>query len=444
MDKALRPDRFNENPNTATAAKEFKHWIQTFEYYIEVLPQDGLDKLKILTNFVSPLVYDFISDCATYESAKETLRKKYVKPANEIFARHLLATRKQQPNETLDELLQSLKILSRDCNFRNIEAAVYRDEYIRDSFISGLISNTIRQRLLENTSSELQVIFNQARALEMAQKNSESYSVTPPFINAASGKANQQPSGKQGQTEKCYFCGNSRHSRIKCPAKDVNCNICSKKGHFAKVCQSKPQDLPNQQTVASMHFPFLAAITGQAPYSLRKLIQYLKINGYTVSTLIDSGSSESFIHPTVVNKLSIPITKCSGNVSMASASLKCEHLGYCYISFNLNNKQYNDFKVSVLNDLCVDLILGIDFQQQHESITFQFGGDKPNLNICNLATLNTNPPLLFENLPENCKPIATKSRRYSETDKKFIDSEIQRMLKEGIIEPTLMKKLTDV
>ena len=263
----------------------------------------------------------------------------------------------------------------------------------------------------------------------MAQKNSESYSVTPLFINAASGKANQQPSDKQGQTEKCYFCGNSRHPHIKCPAKDVNCNICSKKGHFAKVCQSKPQDLPNQQTIASMHFPFLAAITGQAPYSLRKSIQYLKISGYTVSTLIDSGSSESFIHPTVVNKLSIPITKCSGNVSMASASLKCERLGYCYISFNLNNKQYNDFKVSVLNDLCVDLILGIDFQQQHESVTFQFGGDKPNLNICNLATLNTNPPLLFENLPENCKPIATKSRRYSETNKKFIDSENQRMLK---------------
>ena len=60
----------------------------------------------------------------------------------------------------LDEFLQSFKILSRDCNFKNVEAAVYRDECIRDSFISGLISNTIRQRLLENTSTELHVIFN--------------------------------------------------------------------------------------------------------------------------------------------------------------------------------------------------------------------------------------------------------------------------------------------
>ena len=54
-------------------------------------------------------------------------------------------------------------------------------------------------------------------------------------------------------------------------------------------------------------------ITGPAPYSLRKSIQYLVINGHKISTLIDSGSSESFIHQDVVRKLSITITKCTGN-----------------------------------------------------------------------------------------------------------------------------------
>ena len=53
-----------------------------------------------------------------------------MKPANEIFARHLLATRKQQSNETLDEFLQSLKILSRDCNFKNVDAVIYHDECV--------------------------------------------------------------------------------------------------------------------------------------------------------------------------------------------------------------------------------------------------------------------------------------------------------------------------
>ena len=121
---------------------------------------------------------------------------------------------------------------------------------------------------------------------------------------------------------------------------------------------------------------------------------------------------------------------------MASASLSSERLGYFFITFSLNGKVYNDVKVFVLKNLCVDLLLGNDFQQQHKSVTFHFGGDKLNLNICNLTTLHVDPPLLFQKLSENCKPIATKSRRYSEADIQFIESEIQHMLNEGIIEPS--------
>ena len=121
---------------------------------------------------------------------------------------------------------------------------------------------------------------------------------------------------------------------------------------------------------------------------------------------------------------------------MASASLSSERLGYFFITFSLNGKVYNDVKVFVLKNLCVDLLLGIDFQQQHKSVTFHFGGDKLNLNICSLTKLHVDPPLLFQKLSENCKRIATKSRRFSEADIQFIDSEIQSMLNEGIIEPS--------
>ena len=54
-----------------------------------------------ITSMDKALRPDRFSDCTTYESAKETLKKKCMKPTNEIFVRHLLATRKQQPNETL-------------------------------------------------------------------------------------------------------------------------------------------------------------------------------------------------------------------------------------------------------------------------------------------------------------------------------------------------------
>ncbi|XP_059827450.1 uncharacterized protein LOC132395170 [Hypanus sabinus] len=55
---------------------------------------------------------------------------------------------------------------------------------------------------------------------------------------------------------------------------------------------------------------------------------------------------------------------------------------------------------------------------------------------CSLSTLKIPPPPLFANLTPDCKPVATKSRRYSAGDRAFIQSEVQRLLREGIIEPS--------
>ena len=150
MDKALRPTQFDILPHTASSTKEFKHWLRTFEYYLEVLPSEGLDKLKVLINFISPEIFEYISDCSDYDSALETIKNVYIKPPNTIFARHLLATCRQQNSETFDEYIQALKILAKDCNFRAVTATQYQDEAIRDAFINGINSNEIRQRLLEH------------------------------------------------------------------------------------------------------------------------------------------------------------------------------------------------------------------------------------------------------------------------------------------------------
>ena len=74
MDKALRPDRFEGIANTSTATKEFNHWLKTFEAYLTVLPQENLNKLIVLTNFVSPSVHEYFSECTTYEDAVQALK----------------------------------------------------------------------------------------------------------------------------------------------------------------------------------------------------------------------------------------------------------------------------------------------------------------------------------------------------------------------------------
>ena len=196
MDKALQPERFDTQPNTPTSAKEFEHWLKTFEHYCEVLPQDNLDKLKLLTVYISPAVYDFVRDNVTYATAIAALKAVYVKPTNEVFARHVLATRKQKSGETFDEFLQALKTLSRECNFVAVTAEKNKQNAIRDAFITGLQSNAIRQRLLENRTLDLDTAFDQARSLESAQKNVESYANNNPFptsYNAALAGSDDLP-----------------------------------------------------------------------------------------------------------------------------------------------------------------------------------------------------------------------------------------------------------
>jgi phage-related protein len=46
--------------------------------------------------------------------------------------------------------------------------------------------------------------------------------------------------------EACQFCGFTIHDRAECPARDIECRRCSKKGHYARVCQSAPASQTQQ------------------------------------------------------------------------------------------------------------------------------------------------------------------------------------------------------
>ncbi|XP_059838259.1 uncharacterized protein LOC132400840 [Hypanus sabinus] len=124
-------------------------------------------------------------------------------------------------------------------------------------------------------------------------------------------------------------------------------------------------------------------------------------------------------------------------------------------------------------NLCAPVLLGLDFQSHLESVTMVYDGPLPPLTVknpqfcgtsshtplltththghthpiqnqanscatdtCSLSTLKIPPPPLFANLTPDCKPVATKSRRYSAGDRAFIQSEVRRLLREGIIEPS--------
>ena len=114
-------------------------------------------------------------------------------------------------------------------------------------------------------------------------------------------------------------------------------------------------------TSAAMCYPTLATVSAAAPQSLVKSTTLVSIDGLKAKALIDSGSSESFIHPELVKSAALHIHPSSGTISMATFSLAKKVTGYCFVNLVHDRRTYSNLRLSILPDLCADLILGLDF-----------------------------------------------------------------------------------
>ena len=209
-----------------------------------------------------------------------------------------MAIRSQLSDESIEEYFLELCDLAKDCNFKDVSADENRNQAIRDSFISGLDSGFIRQRLLQNQTLDLETAYDQARTLDSAQRNSESFT-QPRMAARANVAADDRSTVKstpqvayetaQDKTEvalssiarrdnskqKCMFCGRANHARRYCPAKDAVWFNCKKKGHFATVCRSKVKDNAFNSTCVQPHL--LASVN--APKGLERATVDLSVDG---------------------------------------------------------------------------------------------------------------------------------------------------------------------
>jgi len=121
MDKLLKPKDLDVLPTDSNAASVFKYWIATFESFLQAVetgqaaidPSVEVNRRGLLVNFLTPSAYQYIEDCETYEAAVAELKRVYVKTKNNVFARHLLATRKQLPGESLQQFPSVSPMVSR-------------------------------------------------------------------------------------------------------------------------------------------------------------------------------------------------------------------------------------------------------------------------------------------------------------------------------------------
>lgn len=178
------PYIFDAVPSAKGSGECWSHWYRVFENFVAA---ESLDKLSLLRSHVSPRVLEYFSHCSSYADALQVLKDLYEKPVNEVLARHKLLSCKQKEFQSLEKYLNTLKELSKNCNFKAADVFNIQSDYIRDVFISGVSSSFIRQRLLENQSLSLEVTYDQAVNFEMTELQTHSNQI---YQSTASGLMN--------------------------------------------------------------------------------------------------------------------------------------------------------------------------------------------------------------------------------------------------------------
>ncbi|GFX21450.1 retrovirus-related Pol polyprotein from transposon opus [Trichonephila clavipes] len=283
--------------------------------------------------------------------------------------------------------------------------------------------------------------FEQARTLESAEVHATSYTGSSFPVQSAAMKtedfseetvATSAVSSSSSRSQTCFFCGNYLHSRTLCPTRDVTCRNCGKKGHYQQVCKSRP-GRNSSNVVASSNT--LEAISGPT-HCLQKSIIKALVNNIQLSALIDTGTSLSFLNEKHVAKCKLKVEPYLGKISMANSSMVTETEGVCKVNLKIENFIYQNVELLVMKDLCSDVLIGHDILNRHSSVEIGFDGNRPPLTICSLAVAQVPPVSLFSNLNLDCRPLVTKSRRQTVEDNIFMALEVQKLLQEGVIEPS--------
>ena len=131
----------------------------------------------------------------------------------------------------------------------------------------------------------------------------------------------------------------------------------------------------------------------------------------------------------------------SSKVSMASTQITASVRGNVIANLEIEGRTYPGLSFGVVDSLCTDVILGQAFMKRLNEVIFRLVGPEKRLIVdspaqCAVTVSKLGTYRLFRNLEPGCKPIATKSRRYNESDKLFIRDEVNKLSNEGVIEPS--------
>lgn len=345
MEHARPPAELSLDGGPAARAESWRQWRKLFEVFLKA---SGVSKepkeiqASLLVNLIGSAGYEvyttFMFQDGETEDDIDCVLKKFdnyfgTKP-NITVTRYKFFSRNQVDGENIDQYVTALRLLSKQCDFDNLQESL-----LRDRIVCGIVNNTVRDRLLRTEDLTLSKAIQICQAAEISKeervcidgKSSEEVEVNAMSERGARGRRGRGGRGWRGAgagrpraPAACASCGSARCAGgDRCPARHALCFVCDKKGHFSRVCAEKKVmrrvlnlSVDSTESVCEdMFYVDTLREDNKLSKSSKEWFEFIECQGKRIKLKVDTGSminvisKENFLHAGFSIKLLKPFTK---------------------------------------------------------------------------------------------------------------------------------------
>ncbi|XP_045504996.1 uncharacterized protein LOC123701537 [Colias croceus] len=279
----------NDVPTTNLNIKEFNSatckwstYVSQLKAWFDIHNLNAASRTKYLIAVVGAETLDLIIDLCypkkpedlNFDEIATKVRNHLIPKKCEIAERMSFRACKQEAGQSLNDFMARLKQMARNCNF---EGTKYLEENLRDQFVYGIRSDTIRFRLLTEETLTYARATEIALSLEAADRDSraaaephgQAEAVHAVYGSRRRGPAEERAAAARGGAPggrsrrsgagagagsrrqrsaaagpTCWRCA-GQHAPDLCSFSKVLCYVCGQRGHIAKVCKKRKSERVN-------------------------------------------------------------------------------------------------------------------------------------------------------------------------------------------------------
>ena len=318
---------------------EFDSDRETWKSYTERLTQyftandvESADKKRaILLSVCGPTTYQLIRNILapvkpterTFAQLVELVEHHRNPKPSVIVRRYNFNSRMKQPGESIADYTAELRKIAEDCAFGET-----LEDMLRDRIVCGISEPQLQRRLLAESELTYKTALEIAQSWEAAGTNTRDLQKSQASNSTVNRvvRPEQQSKHNQGASSNSFTCSRcgGQHLASHCKYKQSKCHFCQKKGHLARVCQSKQHinpssasgktqvisraprqgrtllvDSPQQHNDEPDTYS-LFTVTGHANRPIQVTVE---VNSTTLNMEVDTGASRSLISETTYNQL---------------------------------------------------------------------------------------------------------------------------------------------